>query len=124
MPWMREQEIAEIAHVDQIRASIFEGDGTLDPVPNIQALNYVTHYYARNMERLGRYEALQREIFANLLMSSKNPMTIGKAEALSKGSDYGMRRAFYEKMTAGYLELINTLKKTHEFHTQSIKNVH
>lgn len=123
MPWMGVEEIKEINHVQQIRKDIIHSGGTLMPVPNIQAMNFMAHYYARNMERLGKYEAMQREHFCDLLLED-DKLTIGKAEAISKGSDFGKRRVYYEHLTAGYLEIINTLKKTQEFHAQQIKNQH
>jgi hypothetical protein len=121
MDWMEPKEIAEIMHVEDLRNEVIKAKGLLDPVPNIQALNWMTHYFARNSERLGKYEAMQREHFADLLIED-DKMTIGKAEALSKGSDFGKRRAFYEHLCAGYLEMINTLKKTQEYWQKEAKN--
>ena len=121
MEWMEPKEISEIMHVEELRNEVIKAKGLLDPVPNIQALNWMTHYFARNSERLGKYEAMQREHFADLLIED-DKMTIGKAEALSKGSDFGKRRAFYEHLCAGYLEMINTLKKTQEYWQKEAKN--
>lgn len=121
MDWMMPNEVAEIEHVEDIRQTIIKKRGLLDPSDNIKALNYMTHYYSRNSERLGKYEAMQREHFSDMLLNDEK-LSVAKAEAISKGSDFGRRRVFYEHLTAGYIELINTLKKTQEYWQSEAKN--
>jgi hypothetical protein len=121
MPWMNPSEIEEIEHVEKIRDHIIKKKGLLDPADNIRALNFMTHYYARNSERLGKFEAMQREHFAGMLLEDEK-LSVAKAEAIAKGSDFGKRRVFYEHLTAGYLEMINTLKKTQEYWQSEAKN--
>lgn len=121
MQWMSPSEIEEIEHVEKIRDHIIKKKGLLDPADNIRALNFMTHYYARNSERLGKYEAMQREHFADMLHEDEK-LSVAKAEAISKGSEFGKKRVFYEHLTAGYLELINTLKKTQEYWQSEAKN--
>lgn len=121
MVWMGDGEKKEIEHVDKIRDAIVAHRGVLPPKFNIEALGFITHYYSRMMERLGKYEAMQREQFADLMLNDPD-LTIGKAEAIAKGSDFGKRRVFYEKVTAGYLELINTLKKVNDYWQNEAKN--
>ncbi len=121
MDWMMPNEVAEIDHVEDIRQTIIRKKGILDPADNIKALNYMTHYYSRNSERLGKYEAMQREHFADMLLEDEK-LSVAKAEAIAKGSDFGKRRVFYEHLTAGYLEMINTLKKTQEYWQSEAKN--
>ena len=121
MSWMSPSEIQEIDHVEKIRDQIIKKRGLLDPGENIRALNFMTHYYARNSERLGKYEAMQREHFADMLHEDEK-LSVAKAEAISKGSEFGKKRVFYEHLTAGYLEIINTLKKTQEYWQSEAKN--
>lgn len=121
MDWMMPNEVTEIQHVEGIREKIIEKRGLLDPAENIAALNYMAHYYAKNCDRLGRYEGMQRELFHDILIKEeKTP--VSKAEAIAKGSEFGKRRVFYEHLTAGYLEIINTLKKTQEYWQNQAKN--
>lgn len=121
MPWMGHSEIIEVTHVDRIRDQIIAKKGLLDPGDNIRALNYMTHYYARNSERLGKWEAMQREQFAMMLLDDEK-MAVGRAEAIAKGSEFGGKRVYYEHLCAGYLEIINTLKKTQEYWQSDAKN--
>lgn len=121
MDWMEPDELKELEHVAAIRSHIITKGGLLDPADNIKALNFMAHYYARNTERLGKYEAMQRELFADLL-ERNDGMAIGKAEAVSKGSEFGKCRVFYEQLCAGYLEMINAFKKTQDYWEEHAKN--
>lgn len=121
MDWMDDREVREVNHIAKIREAIFEHKGILSPRDTACAMSFMSQYYSKNMERLAKWEALQRELFSKLLLDDPD-LPISKAEAISKGSELGKKRVYYERISAGYLEIVNSLKKIQEYHNQEAKN--
>jgi hypothetical protein len=121
MRWMEDSEIEELIKIDKINEAVVKHNGILPPVINTQALNWMAHYYSNACERVGKNKAMRDEYFAQILHESPE-IAISRAEAIAKGSEFGMKAKYYENIAAGYLEVINGFKKTQEFHSQSAKN--
>ena len=118
---MDDDEVLEIAKVEEIHAGIVKHKGILPPVANTSALNWMAHYYSNVCERVGKNKAMRDELMTRLLTENED-MSVAKADAIARGSEFGMKAKYYENIAAGYLEMINGFKKTQDFHSQSAKN--
>lgn len=121
MDWQTPKELDEIAEVEYIREQILQEAGILSPAENAKSMALMAHYYARMCERVGMYKSARDSEFARLLKGDPD-MKIGRAEALAYGGVAGTKAKYYENIAAGYLEIVNSLKKVQEFHEQSGKN--
>ena len=114
MPWVDQREIEEMLHVEKIKMEIVAAKGVLPPKENIEALGFMTNYYVNMTGRAGKAKAMRDQMMAHYLQ--RDDIAIGRAEALAKGSPFGMMKSYYEKACEGYLAIVNTLKKVHEYH--------
>ena len=121
MPWFDQEETKEFLQVEEIRAKIVHFRGVLPPRENSESMALMAVYYSRMCERVGKFKAQRDEYFAVLLSGDDN-MRIGRAEALAAGSEFGYKAKYYEAVAAGYLEIVNSLKKIQDYHEQTAKN--
>lgn len=121
MDWQTPEELEEYKQVEDIREQLVKDRGIMSPKLNAAAMGKMSHFYARACERMGKYKAMRDRYFAELLTLDPD-MKIGRAEALSHGSEFGVKGKYYENIAAGYLEIINSLKKIQEYHEQAAKN--
>lgn len=114
MDWMDPYEIQELEHVQRIRDAIAEAhrerNGSMTPAENQRALNHMTLHFERAVGRASKAKAMRDEYFSRLLTDSPD-LAIGRAKAISQGSEFGMKRTYYKNQAEGYLEILNTLKK-------------
>lgn len=121
MPWMDEAEKAELIHVQKIRDAIAANRGLMTPEANQRALNHMTHYYERATERAARAKAMTDEYFSKLL--TENPdLAIGRAKAISQGSEFGQKHTFYKNQAEGFKEIMQSLKKNINYYEGVAKN--
>ncbi len=113
-PWMDEEEIKGLNHVQQIRNAIAEAskakEGMMTPAENQRALNWMTLYYEKASGRAAKAKAMRDEYFSSTLTTYPD-LTVSRAKAMAEGSEFGRKRTYYKNQAEGYLEMINTLKK-------------
>ena len=120
MPWTTNEDLKIFENVDLIRQAIRANNGILIPQENTRALAIMSNFYRIMCEKAGKAKAMRDEYFAELL---KQDMAIGRAEGLSKGSEFGQKRTYYQAVADGYLEVINALKKINEYHENTAKGL-
>lgn len=114
MKWTPDEDMQVFEKVEKIRNTIAQHDGIMPPEATTRALAIMSDYYRVMSEKAGKYKAMRDEYFASLLRDSG--MTIGRAEGMAKGSEFGQKRTYYENLAAGYLEMIQALKKVMSYH--------
>lgn len=119
--WLTEQDEAMLKDVEDLRNIIAASHGTLPPKQNAEALGIMTNYLARVQDIAGACEAMRDEYFAYLLRSD-DKLAIGRAEAIAKGSEFGQKKTYYERLGAAYQEMVNTFKKIQEYWESQAKN--
>lgn len=119
--WLLITDKQVIANVNGVKRQIQEAKGVLNPDQNSQALGMMTNYYDYMTERAGKSRAMRDQFFANLLLTDGD-LSISKAEAIAKGSDFGQMTSYFEKLSEGYLEILQTLKKAQEYWSLKAQN--
>ncbi len=114
-PWMDEEEIKGLKHVQQIRDSVAAAHGLMAPFENQRALGWMTHYYERATERAAKFKAMRDEYFSSTLITYPG-LAVSRAKAMAEGSEFGRKRTYYKNQAEGYLEMVNTFKKNIEYY--------
>ena len=118
---MDEEEIKQLEHMEKIRQAIADAKGLLLPAENQRALGYVTHYYEQSTTRSAKAKAMMDEHFSNLLTNYPD-LAIGRAKAMSQGSEFGKKYTFYKNQSEGYREIMQTLKKNIAYYEGAARN--
>lgn len=121
MPWMTEDEIKELNHIQLIRNEIAKQQGMMLPAENQRALGWMTNYYERAIERAAKAKAMRDEEFARLLQSDPD-LAIGRAKAIVEGSEFGRKHTYYKNQAEGYHEMLNTFKKNIAYYEGKARN--
>uniref|UniRef100_A0A6H1ZCC5 Uncharacterized protein n=1 Tax=viral metagenome TaxID=1070528 RepID=A0A6H1ZCC5_9ZZZZ len=120
MKWTPDEDMQIFDEVRRIQETIRQHGGTMPYERNNKALGLMGNHYAKMMEKAGKAKAMRDELFAGYLRDGG--MTIGRAEGMAKGSEFGQKRSYYEAVAIGYLEMIQALKKVNDFHNNVANN--
>lgn len=119
--WIPKEITKIIDDVNKIKQNLYKHNGILPPEANTKALGFISCHHSTVLEFAGISKAQRDEYFARLLQDYLK-MSIGKAEAMAKGSIFGMQFSFYEQLAAGYNEMIQTFKKHSDYHNKIAQN--